>query len=216
MISKLKSTNCVILLLASFFIGLSLPVTSHGYMEFMDTGEVLDSGKYRLNGNVQGIFNDFDGFNITGRAATGVTKDSEVQFEFGLGSIEVQFTGYFKYVPFPDTDNQPAIGIRAGGSFARFEGESLFGVHLQPFASKKFDTEYGDFTPYGALNLSLVFIDDDSEMPLQLQLGNSWKPENYSNVEFYGELGLNLAKSFNYISLGVAVTFDSFSNIQFN
>jgi hypothetical protein len=187
-----------------------------GFQSFVDSGEVLKEGQFELTGASQAAFSDFEGFNMAARLSRGISPDFEGQLELGFGAFEFQTTALLKYTPFPDTESQPAIGTKVGASFSRFEGNSIYAFHLIPFLSKRFPTEYGDFVPFGAFNLSFQSIEDTTNLPLQLQLGTGWKPAQYKNTHFYGEIGMNLSKSYNYISLGLSVSFDSFSNIQFN
>ncbi len=195
---------------------LVLGSTGMAFQSFVDSGEILPQGQFELTAAGQAAFSDFEGFNMATRLSRSFSPDFEGQIELGFGAFEFQTTALLKYTAFPDNENQPAIGAKLGASYSRFEGISIYAFHLIPFVSKRFITEYGDFVPYGAFNLSFQSVEETTNLPLQLQLGTGWKPKDYKHIHFYGELGMNLSKAYNYISLGMSIDFDSFSNIQFN
>ena len=178
----------------------------------MDTGELVKKGDNKVLGEAQVLFDDPNGMNLNGRFATGLDRDSEVQFEGGVGSIDFYVGAFYKWMPFPDTDDQPAIGGRVGVTFADIEGISTYGFNLTPMISKSFNLAIGDITPYGGLEFGLQNNVDDSFVSFQFVAGAQWSPDKFdfrelADFDFLLELGLDVDDAFDYLSLGVAYNF---------
>jgi hypothetical protein len=181
--------------------------TSHAYFSTIDNGELIQPGKYQVSVEPQIILSEFSGFNMVGRFDTGINQDSSARVLLGVGKVDYQVGGFYKYVPFPDTVNQPAIGGSAGVVLARVNGVTLTSIRLHPLISKRFQTEVGDLIPYGSLPLGITFSSGTTTVPVQLVLGSELRPMNMKDVSFFAELGMNITKAFGYISGAVAYRF---------
>ncbi|MEK7357428.1 MAG: hypothetical protein AAB250_13330 [Bdellovibrionota bacterium] len=181
--------------------------TSHAYFSTIDTGEMVPKGKYQVSVEPQIIFNEFDGFNVVGRFDTGINADSSARVLLGVGKVDYQVGGFYKYVPFPDTSNQPAIGGSVGMVLARANGVTMTSIRFQPLVSKKFETEIGDLIPYASLPLGITFTTNQTTMPVQLVVGSELRPLNMKDLSFFAELGLNVTKAFGYVSGAIAYRF---------
>lgn len=190
---------------------LLLPAPAQAYFSTLDTGEVTNQGSYRVILEPQFILNKYDGVNLVGRFDTGITDDQAVRAIVGFGEVDFQMGGMYKWVPFPDADGQPAIGGSAGVLYARVADETEFSLRFHPFVSKRFETEVGDLTPFVSLPLGVTTRDDDTFVPVQLAAGSEWKTLHWENLRFMAELGLNVSKSFSYISFGLVYEFDDTS-----
>ncbi len=194
-----------------FLVALSILLTtaqSFAYFSTIDTGDLLERGKYRAILEPQIILDRYDGLNFVGRFDSGLTEDANVRALVGFGKVDFQMGGFFKYVPFPDVDKQPAIGGEAGILYARVNGETEFSLRIHPLVSKKFATEIGDLTPYVSLPLGITNRASDTFVPVQLVGGSEWKTLKWDNLRFFAEVGLNINHSFGYISGAVAYYFD--------
>lgn len=189
----------------------ALPFAAHAYFSTIDTGELIAPEKYQAILEPQLILNKHDGFNMIGRFDTGLTEDSSVRGVLGVGKVDFQLGGFFKWVPFPDVGKQPAIGLETGALLARVNSQSEFSVRLHPLVSKAFQTEVGDLVPYGSLPLGVTFRSDKTFVPVQIVGGSEMRPLNWPRVSFFAELGLNLTESFSYISGAIAYRFDDTS-----
>ena len=132
----------------------------------------------------------------------------------GFGKIDFQIGGMLKWMPFPDTDSQPAIGGEAGIIFARIGSINQYSIRLHPIVSKRIETEIGDVIPYGSLPFGITVQSgggDETFMPAQLVAGTELRPLEMKNWSFFGELGVNLTKSFGYASVALAYRFDGSS-----
>ncbi|MGZ3748253.1 MAG: hypothetical protein ACXWRE_12840, partial [Pseudobdellovibrionaceae bacterium] len=115
----------------------------------------------------------------------------------------------FKYVPFPDVDNQPGIGFRAGGFFSRKDSENSLTLQLAPLFSKKVNTENGLFIPYAAVAVDFTNTKERNFTGTQMILGTEYKTPEIPKMYFGVEAGLNLSESYSYISGTVTFPFDS-------
>jgi hypothetical protein len=116
-----------------------------------------------------------------------------------------------KWIPFPDTESQPAIGGEAGLIVARIGSLTQYSIRFHPLISKKIELEIGDLIPYGSLPLGITVQSggvDETFVPVQLVGGAELRPLEMKNWSFFGEVGVNLTKSFGYVTAAVAYRFD--------
>ena len=111
-------------------------------------------------------------------------------------------------MPIPDVDRQPAVGFRAGLSYARDNGFDFYNLTLAPILSKKADTRYGEMVPFLGLPISIPIIDTKAKKDtgIQLAIGAEWFQDK--DVNYGLELDLNLAKSFSSVSAFISFPFD--------
>lgn len=187
--------------------------SAHAYYSVMDTGKIIPTGKYRIIAGPQFITTGHnDGTNISGRFDAGMGESTTLRATAGGGNGDLFYTGLFaKYIPFPDFENQPALGFIGGITYARenigTENEDVLSLRFAPIASKDLETDVGLVTPYVSLPISIAFADGDTIYPVQLVGGAEFKPYSWENVSFIGELGVKINKAFTYIALGVSFEF---------
>ncbi len=189
---------------------LSMSVAS-AYYSTLDNGEVLGDGQFQAMFNPQLIFNNYDGGNFTGRLDMGLADGLSARGILGFGKVDFQIGGLVKWIPFPDTDSQPAIGGEAGMIVSRIGSLTQYSIRFHPLISKKIETEIGDVIPYTSLPLGITVQSggvDETFVPVQLVLGSELRPLEMKNWSFFGEVGVNLTKSFGYITAAVAYRFE--------
>ncbi len=181
---------------------------TQAYFSTIDTGELVAPHAYRATLEPQFILNKIDGANGIGRFSTGITDESSAELVLGLGAVDFQAGAFYKLIPYPDTEGQPAIGAKFGFLVADVNDETEYNLRFHPLISKSFDTEAGILTPYGSLPLGLRVRNDTTTFPLQIAGGVEYKVSGHENLRLMTELGLNLSKAFDYISFAVAYNFD--------
>jgi hypothetical protein len=184
--------------------GLLIAMSSNAfaYQSVFDTGEIVPAGKYRVMGELQ-YLGDPSGLNLTAGMDAGVNESSNIRAVAGVGSVNLYAGVFYKWVPFPDTDTQPAIGIMGGGTWARYDGENYPGIRIQPIVSKKIDTEFGFINPYASLPFGVISGPRNNTFPFQFVVGTDWKPVDVENFSFLLEVGLNVNESASYVSTGL-------------
>ena len=178
------------------------------YFSTIDTGDLVAPEHYRASIEPQLILNNYDGGNVVGRFDAGLNRDSSVRGILGFGKVQYDAGAMYKYVPFPDVGQQPAIGGEAGIDFARVNGQSEISLRFHPLISKRFDTVYGDITPYGSLPIGITNRGDETFVPIQVSGGAMWTPDGHKDMHVFGELGLNVSRAFSYVSVALAYDFD--------
>lgn len=187
---------------------LTFGLNAQAYYLHQATGDILKKDEYRVGVTPQFIVDPDSDFNLSAYADMGFNRDFNLRAVLGFG--DNFHTGIFaNYVPVPDVEGQPAIGVLGGVMIAR-PGADLTEVSFRahPFASKKFETEIGVFDAYGALPIGLRFLDGDTDLPAQLTFGTNWLTYNFQNVMFNAELGIDVSESFSYIAIGVVISLD--------
>jgi hypothetical protein len=200
-----------VLLLAA----LGFSPSSWAFYSTMDTGDLLEVGKYRLGAESQFITNEDTGVNGIARFDFGFNEEANVRAELGFGTTDIHIGGYFKWVPIPDYENQPAIGLTTGLLFAQYEGETELSLRLHPIISKGFAVDFGKITPYASLPIGLRTYDHDTDVPVQLTLGSDLFFQEINLWHFKGEVGFDVSKAFTYLSIGASLDFDEENGISF-
>lgn len=180
---------------------------SFAYYTFQETGDLLAPGRYAVGGELQFQTSKRSGVNILGRFDGAISDEMNYRGFVGLGDVDFQAGGYVKWVPFPDFEKQPAIGITLGGLVASYTvpqkgSNTEFSLRATPFISKSFDAELGQFTPYAALPVGARTYDGDSDGTLQLIVGNRFIHPEMLGAHFFGEVGFDFDNTFGFISVG--------------
>ena len=178
------------------------------YFSTIDNGELVAPGKYQVSLEPQFIFQRYDGLNAIGRFDTGINDSSSVRGVLGVGSVNFELGAFYKWVPFPDTSNQPAIGGMIGGSIARVSAGTEYSLRFHPMISKIFESEIGDVIPYGSIPIGVTSRPDKTVLPVQLVAGAELRPLNTPNFSFFAEVGANVNDAFGYASLAATYRFD--------
>lgn len=185
---------------------------SQAYLGLLTDGDILPADKFRTGAELQGVLNENDGINIAGHFDMGLNESTELLLEAGTGAQDFFGTLQFKYVPFPDYENQPAIGFIFGTTMTSESGNSDTLLNVKAFASKEFETDIGQMTPYGGLAVNLALTDNNDQDPLQLILGNKYKHPDWESMYLFAELGIDVSDAFNYIAVYLTYEFDRGTN----
>lgn len=200
----------IIYLLTALFIGNS----ANAFYATLDNGDLVKPGEYKVLLGPQFLLSDDTGINISGRFDFGFNEESNFRTVIGAGTTNFFAGLFYKWIPIPDIQSQPAIGLETGVIYGTVDDEGALGIRLHPLISKKFATDWGDFTPHASVPFGFQTRDDESSFPIQLALGVEYKPVGFKNVSFMGEAGFDLNEAFNYISIAAVVKFDGESGFK--
>lgn len=192
-----------------FLSMLLISSTSMAYLTISETAELPPATYYQLGFEPQFLTNKGGGTNATAFFDAPFTESSSGRLWLGAGVIDFNVGATFKYVPFPDVDNQPGIGFRAGGFFARKSSENFLTLQLAPIFSKKVNTDNGLFTPYAAVSLNITNTKERNFTGSQIVFGSEYKTPEIPKMYFGLETGIELNDSYSYISGTVTFPFDS-------
>ncbi len=196
-----------------FVFVLSFSSLSHAHFSALDTADILEANRYRLQVEPQIVSGNASGSNVTVRMDSALGIDSQIKGILGLGSFDFQAGLLYKWAPIPDMEGQPAMSIAGGLSYANYSGQDLVTVKIYPIISKKFNWEMGIIKPYGSLPLGMASKNGVSTYPVQLALGTEVHFKDIKDLDFYGEVGIDVKDAFNYISIGIAAYFDESGKI---
>jgi hypothetical protein len=202
------------------FLALSLSSQAWaGYYTVLDNNEILDRGHYKLGADTQFLTNGDGGVNLGVNGDIGIDDEWGARALLGFGKTDFFMGGLVKWVPIPDVDNQPAIGVNAGVLYAKWEGDSDFTLRAEPIISKKFDLNGTVLTPYASIPVGLRFRDNSVEnrtdFVSQLVVGSQLEVASLKKVQFMGEIGMDLHESPAYISLSALIYFDEENGLKF-
>ena len=197
-----------LILLASLLCVFSF--SAQGYESVMSTGEILPEGKYTITPALQ-FLDDPSGVNAIGQFEMGIDEGSGIQAEAGVGTTDFFLGALYKYIPFPDVEGQPAVGINSGLTYAADAGLSIFTARFEPLVSKKLVTGFGYLLPYASLPIGIKHRtsgSDRNDVAFQVAAGaeimiNSWK-----GLRLMPEFGIDLDNSNNYVLIGAVLDFD--------
>lgn len=182
--------------------------SAQSFMTIAETGEMVSGGQYQLGAAPQILLNQGGGANVSIFGDYLLNQSTSVRAHLGAGTQDF-FTGAsIKFVPFPDIGNQPAMGIRAGAFLLRDEDESSLALQVAPLVSRKVPSDYGFFTPYGALPLTFINKRAKNVNGVQFTLGSEYTQEESSPLKFGGEVAISLKDSSSYILGYVTWSFD--------
>lgn len=178
------------------------------YLSLGESGEILPEGSFQVGAAPQFLTNNDGGFNIGAFLDAAWTDSLSSRFILGAGEVDFYVSGSAKYIPFPDVDKQPAMGLKLSLWYAREGSENINTIHLAPMVSKKYQNDYGLFVPYAAYGISNYSIDGDSKTGDQFFIGSDWKTPDLENVNMTFEGAFSLKDSTSSLSFFISVPFD--------
>jgi hypothetical protein len=107
-----------------------------------------------------------------------------------------------KWVPVPDLEKQPAIGVVAGGLLASYASNTEMSLRLSPFISKSYETDLGKLTPYLSFPLGLKNYDGESSTTAQFVLGSRLIHPEMAGAHYFLELGFDIDDAPTFIGIG--------------
>ncbi|MBC7419405.1 MAG: hypothetical protein H7328_01640 [Bdellovibrio sp.] len=190
-----------------FFAAFILSRTSHAYLAVNETAELLPDGYFKFGVAPQLRLSDGGGLNVGAFFDTFIADDLNGRFELGGGKTDFWSQASVKWVPFPDVERQPALGIRGAFIYARDENLDFYNFQVAPMMSKVADTRYGKMIPFVALPITFMNTKNNSTTATQFTVGAEW----FSNKDMHvgAEIDLNLSKSYTSVSTFISFPFDA-------
>lgn len=190
-----------------FLAAFAISQASQAYLSVNETAELLPEGYSKFGFAPQLRVSDGGGLNVSAHFDTYVTDNFNGRFEIGGGKTDFWTQASLKWVPFPDIERQPAMGVRTAVIYSRDENIDFYNVQVAPMLSKVADTRYGKMIPFIALPITFINTRDFSETASQFTVGAEW----FSNRDMHigAEIDLNLSKTFTSISTFISFPFDS-------
>ncbi len=192
--------------LLRFFVYISLSVTPNlglAYFGNIDSGELVPMDQYRLILEPQ-----VGHFNLTAHFDAGITDSSQLRISIGAGENGTHFDFYYKTIPYPDFENQPAIGYKVGTIFASDKGSNVLSIRFMPLISKTYVVNQNRWTPYFSLPLTVSMQRSTSTTPIHAVLGTELNLPSAPDMQLGFEVGSSLKDSFSYASAFISFYFE--------
>ena len=204
------------ILTTSFLVCLLFNATpAWAYLSIGESGEIQPVGSNQFGVEPQILGNEGGGVNIGTFLDVPWRDDLSSRFSLGVGKIDFHAGAALKWMPFPDVDQQPAMGIKVAGWYARQSSLNVWTFQIAPLFSKKYQADAGLFIPYVAVPVSFVSSTDKSVTGTQFAIGSELYAKDVQNMHFSAELALNLKDSYSFISGTVVFPFDTEKGFQF-
>lgn len=178
------------------------------YLGQLETAEILPSGHFSLGLTPQFRLSDGGGFNAGAFVEMPFDNSSQGRVEIGGGDTDFWSILTTKWIPFPDVDNQPAMGVRGGVGFARENSNNFLHLIIGPILSKKYMIDYGLLTPYLGLPITFTSAKSENTVGSQLVFGSEFQANDVQTYRVGGEIALKLSESFTSLSFYISFPFD--------
>lgn len=189
------------------FLGaISFSLPAHAYLSLNETGELLREGDFRLGAIPQVYLADGGGSNVAAFLDFSVSPSVNSRFLIGGGSTDFWTQLSAKWIPIPDYQNQPAMGLRGAVIYARDNNLNFYNIQVTPIISKVTDSAYGQMIPYIGLPVTVMYSDNRSVTAMQFAIGNEWVVG--PDFQVGAELDLNLSNTTTAISVHLNFPFD--------
>lgn len=180
-------------LLSLITIGLLLTPSTYAFMSLNESAEILPDNYFNIGVAPQVYLSNGGGSDVSVFIDSHLFDNTDGRITLGSGDTDFWTQASVKWVPFPDVDDQPAMGLRGAVAYARDESLNFLHVQISPIFSKKSTTAVHDMLPYAGLPITFVSEKENSYVASQLTLGALWFPWNTAHLG--AEFNLNLKNS---------------------
>lgn len=175
------------------------------YLSVSETGELIKEGEYRIGVIPQLILSTGGGSNMGVFFDMPVEDDVNSRFIIGGGTTDFYASASVKWVPYPDYERQPAIGIRGALTYARDGVANYYNLQATPIISKSVDTEWGKMIPYVGLPVTIVHSTLSTTL-MQFVVGTEWVDRK--DFQIGAEFDFNLSNTNTALTLHFNFPFD--------
>lgn len=200
---NLLLTSCLALFMALF----SSP--AFAYLTIGESLDITPAGIMKIGVEPQIRLSEGSGANVNFFIDKAIQDDLSWRALIGAGETDLVGTASIKWVPIPDFEQQPAIGVRGDVTLARDADQSFTTFRIAPMISKQIPTEQATFSPYMAIPVGMRGYNGGSDSIAQLVLGSDMKLTEVPNMMFNAELGTNLNKAFSHLSINAVYLFSN-------
>lgn len=184
-----------------------ISLQSYSHLTVLETAEILPENYYVLGVAPQLRLSDGGGFDLGVFADMHAFQDTDARITVGGGETDFWTMASLKWVPFPDVDRQPAMGLKAGLGYVRDSGINITEFQITPIISKRAHTQYGQMIPYLAIPITHQVYKDSSYTASQLTVGAEWFPREDRHIG--AELNLELKNSTSSVAVYFSFPFES-------
>lgn len=185
-----------------------------------DNGEILPHGQFKGTLDSQFLL-DHGGLNVGARFDAGINEDWGVRGLAGTGKTDMFFGAFGKWMPLKETDEKPTMGLNGGVLYLKDSGDRDFIIRAEPLIAKRLAVGNMFVTPYGSIPVGVRFRqleeeEDKSDITAQLVVGSQLQLEQWQNLQFIAELGLNVANAPTIFGVAAVFYFDTTNGFSLN
>lgn len=199
---KQPITTALIVFVTAFL----LAQTSFAYLSLNETGELIKEDNYRVGLLPQFYLANGGGSNYGAFFDMHVDNDINARFVIGGGTTDFWTSASAKWIPFPDYQQQPAIGLRGMFAIARDNNQNFYDFQITPIISKIVETPIGKLNPYVGVPVTLIYNNNRSTTAAQFAVGTEWIDRQ--DFQVGGEFDFNLQNTTTSVSLHLNFPFD--------
>lgn len=181
--------------------------TSFAYLALHESAEILPENYFNLGVAPQAFLSEGGGYDVSVFADAHLWHNVDGRLTIGGGDIDFWSQASMKWVPYPDVDNQPAIGVRGAIGYSRNENSDFYHIQVAPIISKKSTSTPYDMIPYAGIPITYISEGNYNEVASQFALGAMWFP--WANAQLGAEFDLNLKNSISSASIFFMFPFES-------
>lgn len=182
------------------------PSTSSAYLSLNESAEILPENYFTLGVAPQLFLSNGGGMDFSVFADAHLFENTDGRISLGGGEVDFWTQASVKWSPFPDVDNQPAIGFRGAVAYSRDENQNFVHLQFSPILSKKSSTSQYEMLPYVGLPITFVVEKGNNYTAAQLALGSLWFP--WHTAQLGTEFNLNLKNSTSSASVYLVFPFE--------
>ncbi len=189
---------------------------ARAFLGLHESGEIIPAGHYRVGVIPQIYIGSNPSSYYTGRESSSdfgafldmnIDQDLNARFVLGTGTTDFWAAGFAKWVPYPDYQNQPALGVRGGLIYVREGSSNFYNTQITPLVSKHYESDIGVLTPYVGVPITFIYEKSSNNFTaLQMAIGSDWDFQKDSQLGV--ELEMDLAKTTTTVSLHLNLEFD--------
>ena len=182
-------------------------LNSFAFLGVHETAELLPAGLNRVGIIPQLYVANGGGIEAAFFLDLSLAENLNSRIEVGSGVTDFWVAGSVKWIPYPDHDKQPALGLRGKLIYAREKNVNFYNTQLTPMLSKKVQTANGLFIPYAGLPITFIYQSSTQNFRAeQFCFGSEWVINQDFQVGAEFEMSLNNA--INTISAYLNFQFD--------
>jgi hypothetical protein len=182
-------------------------LSSFGFLGLHETAELIPTGQNRIGIIPQLYVANGGGLDTAFFLDIFAGQDLNSRFEVGSGVNDFWAAGSIKWIPYPDYEKQPAMGLRGKFIFVREQNRSFYNTQLAPMLSKKVQTTQGLLIAYTGLPVTFIYEKNTNNfMVSQFCFGSEWVISKDFQMGAEFEMSLNNATN----------TLSAYLNFQFD
>ncbi len=201
---------------ASFlFLILALFPASESYAGVFDLPSFLDPGKFSVGLEPEIALTNGVGLagNLKPRYGVNDFLNIELNTGVGLGDRRFRVGGTLDFEWFPDLAGwQPGVATPLTISYLNIDHKDELQFLATPLIYKSFQGGEGvTFTPFLGFPIGWAARESQLRGVAQLAVGSMFQGANMQNLQFVAEMGINIYKSYTYLSGGMVYYFGGFT-----